>query len=156
MTDGTRSAASIRRDEAQRLAALSIHPDKIRVVRGEPICYVSQSMLLHIIALELSWKEIGGMFLSSSLTLVPDSNIRIPVWSAVDNRDGCCWVEDFYHESAAVRWLNDEYQDTSDLQKRDVYRLEREIDSYAALNDPDRKALIRWLDRIMKLYGIYE
>ena len=102
---------------------------------------------------EPEWNTIGGQFIVPGEWTIPGTEINLPVYEAMDNDGGACFVEGFYHESAALRWLSNQYADTDTVHLRDVQRLDRELDTFCPIGHPDRKAVVEWMQRQIQTWS---
>lgn len=143
------TAAEDRRRELERLRGFGIHPIRVVVHRGRPVAYIDQETADRILDMEHEWKALQGRFIVSGKFTIPETDIELPIYDAIDNDGGYCFVEGFYHESAALTWVTDGTADTDRAHLRDAQRLEREISLFCPLGSPHRTAVVEWLTRIV-------
>ena len=134
-----------KRREMERLRGYGISPQRMIVRKGRPIAYIDPDTALDLIDREPEWNTIGGLFVVPGEWTIPMTGITLQIYEAIDNDGGCCFVEGFFHESAALAWLSDEYSDTDEIHARDAQRLDRELDTFCPIGHPDRKAVVEWM-----------
>ena len=149
MEGETVSATDIRERELERLAGFGIHPIRVVVRRGWPVAYIDQETADRILDMEREWKALQGKFIVPGRYTIPKTDIELPISVAIDNDGGYCFVEEFYHESAALTWVSDGTADTDRAHLRDAQRLEREINLFCPLGSPHRTAVVEWLTRMV-------
>ena len=136
------TVAEEKRRELDRLRGFGINPSKMVVQNGCLIAYIDQDTASDILDRESEWMRIEGRFIVPGEWTIPGTKVTIPVFEGMDNDGGCCFVEGFFHESAALRWLSNEYADTDTTHLRDAQRLDRELDDVCPIEHPDRKAVV--------------
>lgn len=147
------TVAEDKRREFDRLRGLGINPQKMVVQNGYPIAYIDQDTASDILDREPEWNAIGGQFIVPGEWTIPGTEVTLSVYEAMDNDGGACFVEGFYHESAALRWLSNRYADTDTVHLRDVQRLDRELDTFCPIGHPDREAVVEWMRRQIQTWG---
>ena len=123
------------------------------VRKGRPIAYIDQDTASGILEREPEWREIEGCFIVPGEWTIPGTGVTLPVFEAMDNESGDCFVECFFHESAALRWLSNQYADTDTVHLRDIQRLDRELDTFCPIEHPDRKVVVEWMQRQIQTWG---
>lgn len=153
------TSADLKKTELARLHDMGIEPQRIIVREGCPIAFVDRDTASRIIDTMVGNRyTMTGMFIDTEAVAVPGTNVVLPVYCAIDNSGGCCWVEEFYHETTAISWILGN-GDTDRLHLRDIGRLDsyKGLESLVPLEDDSRKderiALIMWLRDQANLYG---
>ena len=153
------TSADLKKTELARLRDMGIEPQRIIVREGCPIAFVDRDTASRIIDTMVGNRyTMTGMFIDTEAETVPGTSVVLPVYCAMDNSDGCCWVEEFYHETTAISWILGN-GDTDRLHLTDIRRLDsyKGLESLVPLGDDSRKderlALIKWLRDQANLYG---
>lgn len=141
-----------KRREMERLRGHGINPQRMIVRKGLPIAYIDPDTALDLIDREPEWNTIGGLFVVPDEWAIPMTGITLQIYEAIDNDSGDCFVEMFFHESAALSWLSDEYSDTDEIHARDAQRLDRELDTFCPMGHPDRSAVVEWIQSLIRAY----
>ena len=151
--------SELKKAELARLRDMDIEPQKIIVRDGVPIAFIGEDAALRIIRTQRKGEYlITGRFIEQRTRAVPDTGIILPVFVALDNSDGCCWVEEYFHETIAINWVLGK-GDTDRLHLRDIGRLDsyEGLEPLVPLGDESRRderlALMRWLRKQAHLYG---
>lgn len=133
-----------------------IHPSKIVQRNGCLVAYITVAEANTVVKATDRDRRyvIRGCFIVQEDVEIPDTDIRIPVWVAIDNQSGDAFTESFFHESAAISWLVRSEAPTDEQHVRDIRRFTRRIDGIVPYGDPRRGAFVSWLGRIESAYGV--
>lgn len=151
--DFTGTPAEVKASEREWLRVHGIVPLRTVIRSGVVISYITQEAADAIILRPDRWEELGGAYVLEDRYTVPGTDVSVPVFVGIDNQCGCCFVEDFLHESACLSWLTDSYTDTDETICRDAQRFERELDGICPFGHEHRMALIGWINDRIRMYG---
>lgn len=117
--------------ERLRLSACGIHPYRVVIAAGMPICYVTEDDQARMLKMwetdnenkdngNFSRTEPDGLFISVSL-----NELGIPVYTVSEGETGEHYMEDYYSEDVAIRWLLGQYSGLEELAEADRNMLKR-------------------------------
>lgn len=105
-----------------------ITPLSVRVRKGEAIAFITpydaSSRILDSGMRTAIYRPLGLFIAEDERYTVPDTDIDIPVYVAMDNSGGCCWTEEFHTLDTALEWLVGDIEDTESAHLKDLRRLE--------------------------------
>lgn len=119
------TVAQTKTSEMIRLADYGIYPYRVIIAAGKTICYVTEDDQARMLKMwetdnenkdngNFSQTEPDGLFISVSL-----NKLGIPVYTVSEGETGEHYMEDYYSEDVAIRWLLGQYDGLEELEETD-------------------------------------